>query len=525
VPSKLRAVLGCSEIVRSLQTSDLRRAERLASALDERISRLFKVAASVAAGGGMSGDSSTDVLRGQELIERLCDTYLRQLLAEDRASRQSGEESGDVEGGLLYVADDYQDDVEHERVEIVAPAAEALLAEAGVELPPEPLKRLLRELLHTRVVSIGAALKDRGQDAAFVPRTLSLQGPPSGAIAPNPDPAPDPHTIGELATLFVQHQRDSGTWKAGATAKQRAARLQRLVVWFGANTPLSEIDPLRCQGVFELFQQRNLKSTTQNTELKTLNSLFNYGVKVEWMARNPAKGLRAKEPPPREQKLPFDSDDLRKIFSPALFEATKGRSPIGRKKGEGVVQMFMGERYWGPLLCLYAGLRPGEAVLLRLDGFDHVDGVQCLAVEPEEDDELKTASSKRRIPVHSHLVELGLMEHVEALRAAGERLLFPRMAKLKTPEKTLTAWFPSFRKAVGVTNKRKTLHSLRHTFNQRLADAGVQDSTIGDLMGHRNPTMTRGRYGSGTSVVVLRDAVERLDFRGELAALKKPTKP
>jgi integrase len=518
-------VLGCSEIVRSLQTSDLRRAERLASALDDRVSRLFNVAARVVEGGGNSmSDSPADVLRGQELIERLCDTYLRQLLAEDRASRQSGEESGDVDGALLDVRDSYRDDVLHERVEVVAPAAEALLSEAGVELSAEELQRLLKELLQTRATSITAAIRDRDEDAGLAPRTLSVQRP-SAAVAATSEPAAL-HTIGELAARFVQYQRDSGTWKAGATAKQRAARLQRLVKWFGADTPLSEIDSLRCEGVFELFKQRNLAPTTQNTELKALNSLFNYGVKVEWMSRNPAKGLRAKEPPPREQKLPLDSDDLRKVFSPALFEATKGRSPVGRKRGERAVEMFMGERLWGPLIMLYAGLRPGEVVQLRLDGFETVDDeVLCLTVEPEEGDSLKTAASKRRIPVHSHLVELGLIAHVEELRAGGERLLFPRMAKLKAPEQTLTSWFSGFRKTVGVTHKKKTLHSLRHTYNQGLADAGVQDSTISDLMGHRNPTMTRGRYGSGTSVALLRDAVEKLDFREELAALKKPTKP
>jgi hypothetical protein len=331
VPSKLRAVLGCSEIVRSLQTSDLRRAERLASALDDQVSRLFNVAARVVERGGVSmSDSPGDVLRGQELIERICDTYLRQLLAEDRASRQSGEESGDVEGGLLDVRDSYRDDMLHERVEVVAPAAEALLAEASVELSAEELQRLLKELLQTRTTSITAAIRDRDQDSGLAPRTLSVQRP-SAAVAATPAPAAL-HTIGELAAIFVQYQRDAGTWKAGATAKQRAARLQRLVEWFGAETPLSEIDPIRCQGVFEHFQQRNLAPTTQNTELKTLNSLFNYGVKVEWMTRNPAKGLRAKEPPPREQKLPFDSDDLRKIFSPALFERPRAAARSGGRR-------------------------------------------------------------------------------------------------------------------------------------------------------------------------------------------------
>ena len=344
--------------MRGLQTSDLRRAEQLASALDDQVSRLFEVAARVVKriGGSMvESDNPADVLRGQELIERLCDTYLRQLLAEDRASRQSGEESGDVDGGLLYVADAYAADVYHERVEVVEEAAQALLAAEGVDLSGAPLQQFLTRLLQTRVVALKAALTERAEDGRYDPRSIQL----SRTSPATPDTA-DQHTVGELAALFVQHQRDSGTWKSGDTAKQRAARIQRLVEWFGADTPLSEIDPLRCQGVFELFQQRSLAPTTQNTELKTLNSLFNYAVKVEWMTRNPAKGLRAKEPPPRDQKFPLDSDDLRKVFSPALFEATKGRKPIGRKRGERTAEVFMGERLWGPLLILYAGLRPGE---------------------------------------------------------------------------------------------------------------------------------------------------------------------
>ncbi len=470
----------------------------------------------------MGEDSDGDVLRGQELIEKLCDAYLRRLVAKHRASRQSGTERGDVDGALLDVAGAYAEDIYCERIEVVEPAAQALLAAEGIDPSGAQLQQLLNALLQTRAVAIKAVIAERAGDAAFDPRSIQLQRPSSPAAAPD---AATLHTIGELAARFVQYQQDSGTWKAGATAKQRAARLQRLVEWFGADTALSKLDPLRCEGVFELFKQRNLAPTTQNTELKTLNSLFNYGVKVEWLSRNPAKGLRAQEPPPREQRVPLDSNDLRKVFSPALLEATKGRSPIGRKRGERAAEMFMGERLWGPLIMLYAGLRPGEVVQLRLDCFEVVDGVLCLVVEPEEGGTLKTEASKRLIPVHSHLVELGLLKYVEELRAAEERLLFPRMTKLKAPEKALTSWFSNFRKEVGVTHKKKTLHSLRHTYTQQLADAGVQDSTISDLMGHRDPTMTRGRYGSGTSIGRLRDAIERLDFKEELAGLQKPTKP
>lgn len=518
VPARLQQALGHTEIVRALLTSDLRQAERVAAVLDARVDRLFALAATVAEEGSakMSSKDQADVLRSQELIERLCDTYTRQFLAEDRVQRESDQRYEDPEMGLVEMAEQYTEDIYYERMEVVAPVAEALIDEAGAELSADELQQLLTALLQTRVVALKAALTERSEDANYKTRSFRLQQPAEAA----PTPATTSHTIGELAEQFLQHRQASGTWKPGDAAKGRAARVKRLAEWFGADTALSEINPMRCQGVFEFFKERNLAPTTQNTELKTLNALFNYAVQVEWMTRNPAKGLRAKEPPPREQKHPLDADDLQKVFSTALVEATKGRKPIGKKRGESATKIFMGERLWGLLLMLYAGLRPGEVVKLRLDGFKDIDDVLCLSAEPEEGDTLKTEASKRRIPVHAQLVELGLMKYVEELRAAGEQFLFPRAARLKAPEKALTAWFPGFRKAVGVTDKKKTLHSLRHTFNQHLAKAGVQDSIISDLMGHRDQSITRGRYGSGTPVPQLAAAIEKLDFSKETHALR-----
>jgi hypothetical protein len=144
-----------------LHTSDLRRAERLAVALDGQVDRLFAAAANIVSDGEGAGVVADDgnVVDGQELIERLCDSYLRRLLAEDRASRQSGRERGDVEGGLLYIAEDYAEDYADNRVEIVEDAAQQLLSsERARTLSDEQLRALLGKLLRTRVVAIKAAI-------------------------------------------------------------------------------------------------------------------------------------------------------------------------------------------------------------------------------------------------------------------------------------------------------------------------------------------------------------------------------
>ena len=322
----------------------------------------------------------------------------------------------------------------------------------------------------------------------------------------------------------MKHQRETGTWKQGSGGQERTKVVERFVAWLGADTSLSKVNPERCQEVFAVFHERELVPTTQNKELRFLRAFFNYGVKLEWMTRNPAKGLKVKEPPAREQRVPFTADDLRALFGPAFAAAAVARPVGGAAKGAKGKRVYMPERFWGPLISLFAGLRVGEVIRLCPSSFTTVDGVLCLSVEPEPGDSLKTEASQRLVPVHSHLVELGLINFVDEQRAGGEQHIFPRAARCLRPEGMLTSWFPRYRRKMGITDKRKTFHSLRHTFRQHLSDAGAQDSTVSDLMGHANATITHGRYGSPANVERLSAAIERLDFSEPLSALKEPRK-
>jgi integrase len=468
-------------------------------------------------------DAGDDVLRGQELIERLCDSYLRQLLAEDRVFRESEQESDNAEYGLIEAAEAYAEDSDQKRVEVIEEVAQQLLAAEGLALTEAQLRSFLEALLRTRVVAIKAALKERAEDGRYDPRSIQLQRPSSSSPVP-PDPA-SLHTVGELAESYLKHQRATGVWKKGSVAPDRVKGVERFVDWLGADTPLSKVNPEVCQGIFEVFRKRKLAPTTQNKELRGLRALFSYGIKLEWMTRNPAKDLKVKEAPAREQRVPFTADDLRVLLGTSLSKAAIARPVGSAARGPKPVQVYMPERYWSPLLSLYAGLRAGEIIQLRVDNFQTVDNVLCLSVEPEPDESLKTESSRRLVPVHSHLIELGLMDFVDEQRAGGEQHLFPRVAQLKRPVKALTTWFSRYRRSVGIDDKRRTFHSMRHNFRQGLSEAGVQDSVVSDLMGHADSSMTHGRYGSRASVARLRDAIELLDFRKELAALTKPTKP
>ena len=90
--------------------------------------------------------------------------------------------------------------------------------------------------------------------------------------------------------------------------------------------------------------------------------------------------------------------------------------------------------------------------------------------------EKKRQYSRRRVPIHSQLIKLGLLDYVEGLRVKGETLLFH-------PGDWITKWFHRLMKNLGVKGK-KSLQGLRPTVTMKLYEAGVDGETRRALLGH-----------------------------------------
>lgn len=56
---------------------------------------------------------------------------------------------------------------------------------------------------------------------------------------------------------------------------------------------------------------------------------------------------------------------------------------------------------------------------------DELSGAWCIAIRPGEGKSLKTASSRRRVPLHSDLEALGFLADKDNVRADGR--LFPKL--------------------------------------------------------------------------------------------------
>jgi integrase len=83
---------------------------------------------------------------------------------------------------------------------------------------------------------------------------------------------------------------------------------------------------------------------------------------------------------------------------------------------------------WAALIGLFTGARVGEIAQLYLSDFIEEDGIPCIRIATDSDGQsLKTEASRRLVPIHPALIELGLLERVKELRQQGEEGLFHDM--------------------------------------------------------------------------------------------------
>ncbi len=73
--------------------------------------------------------------------------------------------------------------------------------------------------------------------------------------------------------------------------------------------------------------------------------------------------------------------------------------------------------YWLPLLGLYTGARIEELCSLYVEDFKVEHGVNVISINSDHDKKLKSKAAERFIPVHPELEKLGLLNHIDKLRA------------------------------------------------------------------------------------------------------------
>lgn len=314
-------------------------------------------------------------------------------------------------------------------------------------------------------------------------------------------------TLATLSKLYIEEGKRGGTWRQGSTddVERALADLFELMgdmsaVAFDAQQARLLKERLsRCPQYFGLrpeFKGKTLKqvvesgstyktitAVTVNNRLRKLTAFMNWCKANGYLTENPLAGMKVMTGSAKEARLSFDRHDLSILLDQASLRTEARKYPW---------------RYWLPLLGRATGARLEELCQLRVDDFIEHQGIWCIRIDDSrEGQHLKNASSRRVLPLHPALLDLGLLQHVESVRAGGTDRVFPELEAVRgklghAPSK----WFGRYKTKLGITDPRKTFHSFRHTLIDDLRDAGVQDSLIKRMVGHEDGAVTFSIYGS-----------------------------
>jgi len=183
--------------------------------------------------------------------------------------------------------------------------------------------------------------------------------------------------------------------------------------------------------------------------------------------------------------------------------------------------------YWVLLLVWYTGARREEICALGLADIRCEFEVDYLQIT-----EGKTANAVRRIAIATELKRLGFLAYVDALREAGETLLFPEIEPGRSNGRLgdvfYKLWWIYLKPLLPSLVRGQAMHSCRHMVSTELKELQVFPESRNDLLGHVS-TGGEGetRYAKATRLCRLQVVVDQIpvvtahlpDFSGTIVLL------
>lgn len=308
----------------------------------------------------------------------------------------------------------------------------------------------------------------------------------------------------EVVQLYYEENKPNSP----RSGEQVQSELKRFIEVIGGDRQIGLITKDQCRTYKEhLLKSRGLALITVSKWLGIVSTIFRWAIRQGYVAdhfKNPMEGLapnskRAKAE--SKSRRDYTDQELLLVFGSDLFRKQRLTRP---------------DRYWLCLICLFSGCRREEAGQLLLTDIQEQDGIPYFNFSDDgEGQQLKNKDSRRKVPIHSSLIALGILDHVQRMRAAGEGRLFPALNKGKNTFADATGkWYARLLNKVGLTDDSLVLHGLRHTFVTRLSDAGVSEKVKMMLAGHAAREVHGKVYDhrERVSMRLLQDGIERLRY-------------
>lgn len=385
------------------------------------------------------------------------------------------------------------------------------------------IERAWAEIDGTRIatperVAVHPARKFASASAAISPATISSPTissasgvEPAAAAAPNdaasaPVPAPMPATIlpptapaaaapVPLGQVFKSYAREAKL--SHGTVKRWSPVIERLIARLG-HDDAAAIQPVDLVAWKDALLAEGMSNiTVRDVYIAATKATLQFAVDQRQLPANPAKEVKVRVPKKvKEREKGFDGTEATTILSATL-------QPFSHL----ISKEMKAARRWVPWICAYTGARVNEITPVTGASFVKRDGIWLIRIRGAD---AKTRSY-REVPLHSHLIEMGLLD---LAKACGSRPLFydpgrSRGAKDSNPHyqkvaERLAEWVRS----LGIDGDVAPNHGWRHRFSSVSRLVGMSEEVRNIIQGHA-AARTAGDYGETWPLVALRE-IEKL---------------
>lgn len=390
-----------------------------------------------------------------------------------------------------------------------------------IEITPEDMGFLGREQV-TAIINQGLKV----QLETIKANRKSTQ--PSEDTATTDDNNP---TLEEAINHYYEFKkRNSSTFEA--SSKQKAI-FRRLVEVLGKDRKVSTLKA--CDGDNVIDTLRKLPSRSEAYRGKTVTEilslspfdktftpknindhLIEYRAMLKALERHDINvsifdGLQVKDKNKNKTPIAFNRDELKTVFSDPVF--TEGRYEYTYQ-------------FWAPLIGLLTGSRLNTIAQLRTYDFKEENGILVIDFNEDTSEEdsgkkkTKNDSSIRKVPIHSLLIEKGLLEYVKQCKGP---LIFPDVGKWSDKDgygRNVGEKFNALCKRIGIINK--TFKTFRATITSELAINGVSEHDRYLLVGRHKSFMSveEMHYMATREMPRLKGLIEKADYADTLSKVK-----
>ena len=309
----------------------------------------------------------------------------------------------------------------------------------------------------------------------------------------------------EVVTTVTTITDDSLTdlinkWASERTPRPRTVdKMKRVIIRFQETVgrlAITSIKKTHAVAFKDALLGAGFTAANTNQYLTELSTLLSFAVSQAIIDVNPATGIKIKtSESARDSRHPFDHVALKAVFNSPIY--TNNHRPLGGK-GEAA--------YWLPLLALYTGARLDELCQLHVsdirqetyqDVHDTSHTIWVLRITDEGvGQKLKNSGSRRRVPIHQALLNLGFIEYVQAQTSIQ---VFPELKPASaygSLSGNWSKWFGKYlREKIKVIDTKMVFHSFRHNFKDYARNAGIATEVHNALTGHSGGDVA-ANYGS-----------------------------